>query len=80
MTILITDADRTYAVFDRDGRWYMTVTVGGVAMYDVTVRLEDDEVALMRRDRNWATALAADIATRTSACVTRSVTPSIDPA
>lgn len=79
MAILISNARHMFQVFSARSKYYMNVTVGGVALYDVTVTLTSEEVELFRKDDNLAIALAADIATRTSAYEGRLVHPAIVP-
>jgi len=79
MTIWITNAPHMFQVFDAEQQFYMTITVGGVAQYDVTVTLSPEEFATFRKDENLAIALAADVATRMSAYEARMVKPSINP-
>lgn len=79
MTILSSDDRRMFTVFTMDEHVYMNVAVGGVAQYEVTVRLSEAELAVFGQDPNLAIALATHVATRTSAYENRIVRPSIDP-
>lgn len=77
--ILLRNVNYMFTVFTKDDRYYMTVVVGGVGMYDLTVQVTQQEVEDFRRDPNKAIVLAKDVATRTAAYADRLIDPSIDP-
>lgn len=79
MTILLRNRDYMFTVFEIDGEHYLTAVTGGVAQYDITLRLTKEEAASFADDENKAIATATDFVTRTHAYEARMVTPSIDP-
>lgn len=79
MSVLISNSRYMFVVFDRDDQYYMTVTVGGVAQYDVTVRLSSTDIIAFQENLNLTIAMSIDVATRMSAYEERIVRPSIDP-
>jgi hypothetical protein len=79
MTILIRNRPFMFSVFDRDGEFYLTAVAGGVALYDLTIKLTKEEVLAFQQDENKAIATAKDLITRTDAYQDRLVTPAIDP-
>ena len=80
MSIIMRNRPFMFTVFSHGSENLMTVTAGGVAQYEITVRVSEDDVRQFQLDENKAIALAKDVATRTSAYSDRLVTPSVDPA
>ena len=79
MAIVMRNRAFMFTVFQRADGFYMTVTAGGVAQYDITIRLDEDAVRRFETNENEAIALAKDVATRTAAYQDRLISPSIDP-
>jgi HSP20 family molecular chaperone IbpA len=79
MTILMSSNRYMFDVFRHGDEYYMTATTGGVAQYDITIRLTKAEADSFLDDENKAIALSIDLVTRTSAYEGRIVRPSIDP-
>lgn len=79
MAILIRNRDYMFTVFSVGEEYFLTVVAGGVAQYEITVRVAPADVEAFRSDENKAIALAKDVATRTDAYEDRLVRPSIDP-
>ena len=77
--IYISNREFMFSVFSLNDVDYMTVTTGGVAQYDITVKLDAGDVDLFLKDNNRAIAMSTDIITRTSAYSDRIVHPPIDP-
>lgn len=77
--ILWRNRDHMATLFERDGQAYLTVTVGGVGQYEITITVPAEDLAFYRDDPDTLIALARDVATRTSAYAHRQVHPSIDP-
>ena len=79
MAIVMRNRDFMFTVFSRGDEYLMTVTAGGVAQYEISVRVPEGDVRQFQADENKAIALAKDVATRTAAYQDRIVTPSVDP-
>ena len=79
MAIIISNSPWMFTVFSRGDHYQMTVVAGGVAMYNLTVRLSREEVEQFKSDENKAIAMARDVLTRTPAYKPRVVWPSVDP-
>lgn len=77
--ILYRNADWMFTLFRHDGRDLVTVVAGGVGMYEITVRLSAQEMAVLCVDEASAIALARDVATRTAAYADRRVSPPVYP-
>lgn len=78
--ILLKNDPNMFVLFeDESGRALMTVTVGGVAMSDVTVQLTGDEARELAADEDKAVELARQIATRTSVFEERRLRPAVLP-
>lgn len=80
MTILARNRDHMATLFERDGQAYLTVVVGGVGLYEVTITVPSEDVALYLRDEDALITLARDGATRTVAYAHRRTDFPIDPA
>lgn len=79
MTILSRNRAYMFTVFTRGDEYLMTVVAGGVAMYEITIRLSEKDVRYFAEDENRAIALAKGVATRTDAYRDRLVMPAVDP-
>ncbi|EPE62608.1 MULTISPECIES: hypothetical protein [Sphingomonas] len=79
MTILARNRDHIATLFERDGQAYLTVVVGGVGLYEFTITVPSEDVALYLRDEDALIALARDVATRTAAYVHHRTDSAIDP-
>lgn len=77
--ILYRNADWMFTLFRQGERDLMTVVAGGVGLYDVTIRLSEEEMTALCADPAHAIALARDVATRTAAYADRRVSPPVDP-
>jgi len=79
MTILSRNRDSMATLFERDGQAYLTVVAGGVGQYEITLKIQRDDLEILLKDENKLIAFAKDVATRTAAYEDRLVNPPIDP-
>lgn len=79
MSIIYRNRDYMFTLFELDGQAYLTVVAGGVAQYEITIKIPSEDLEVFQKDENKLIALAKDVATRTTAYEDRLVKPSIDP-
>lgn len=79
MSIIYRNRDYMFTLFELDGQAYLTVVAGGVAQYEITIKIPSEDLEVFQKDENKLIALAKDVATRTTAYEDRLIKPSIDP-
>ena len=79
MQVLIRNPNQMFDVFEKDGQIYMTAMTGGVAMYDVTIMLTDEEHRAAMADEGFALDLARRLSHDPKAFEDRLIRPPIVP-
>ena len=67
MSIIMRNKPHMFTIFSRDNDHFMTAVAGGIARYDLTIKLSQADVSYLAADENKAIALARDLITRTGA-------------
>jgi hypothetical protein len=61
--LVIRNNDHWYDLYQEDDRYWLLVTMGGIAVYDVTIEMTADEITRWREEGDdFLTNLARDIA------------------
>lgn len=69
----------SYVLFDNGEDWILTFLIGGVVEIDVSVRLSNDEIAMIKADSTYVEILLASIKKNRSAFADREINPPVWP-